>query len=192
METNNLHMKNTHHLLIHHISVYSIILTVILKCWFAIWQIIFTFGDFVVYKVAYLWYNEAVTHHIMKTKIDTFLAHMNSLPNAAEGFAPIVLHQTGNKFGLTCVQVRHLFLGKGRALTPGKYPAKVADGVEIPIAKLVKTPKSSKSTRVVLNVKVPKAAKKAAKTIQVISNAAPAEDTSEFMFIATPEELAEA
>jgi len=129
----------------------------------------------------------------MQNKIDTLIAHMNSLPNAAEGFAPIVLHQTGNKFGLTCVQVRHLFLGKGRAVTPGKYPAKVADGVEIPTAKAPKAVKVPKAPKGVSAVKVPKAAKKAVKaSTPKISDAAPAADTSAFTYIASAEEIAEA
>lgn len=94
---------------------------------------------------------------------------MKSLPNSEEGFAPTLICKIAKDFKVPGRIVKELFLGNSKKLSPGKYA--VID------SNLVSKGKVSKLEL--------KSAKKAAKYF-----GEPAPDTSIFMYIATPEEIA--
>ncbi len=153
------------------------------------------------------------------SRMNEMLEDMNAQPSASEGFSAAEFYKAGQKYGVTCSEIMVNFLGKARALSRGKYPAiapdapletsrktkvapvpkpvkaaakKVADKTPAKPAKVVKTSKSSKKT-VAKVVKTPKSIKKTvADEIEAELNADDfVTDNNSFVYIATPEEIAE-
>ena len=61
----------------------------------------------------------------MLNQLQDLLNHLNSQPNASDGFPAGMLYVEGMKYGMTCKEVKETFLGKEKALTRGLYPAAV-------------------------------------------------------------------
>lgn len=140
-------------------------------------------------------------------RMTEMLEDMNSQPNAAEGFSAAEFYKAGQKYGVTCSEIMVNFLGKARALSRGKYPAVAPD------APLETSRKSKAAAPKPLKAAAKKAPKKAAekpkKAVKAPKKTKPsiadeinaeldAEDLDEteetgavFVYIATPEEIAE-
>lgn len=85
----------------------------------------------------------------MLTKLDEFLTHLNSQPNADQGFSAKTFYDVGREYGMTFKEICQTFLGKDRAMARGKYPATVSDEIRelaktIPAAKTPKAPREKK------------------------------------------------
>lgn len=139
-------------------------------------------------------------------RMNEMLEDMNSQPSASEGFSAADFYKAGQKYGVTCSEIMVNFLGKARALSRGKYPAIAPDAPletsRNPKAAAATKPlkaaakKAAKKTPV---VKVPKSSKKTMlddieTEIEAELNAEDlngVEDNAVFVYIATPEEIAE-
>lgn len=120
----------------------------------------------------------------MKSHVEELINHLNAQPDADKGFSPKTFYTEGRRFGLTCREILETFLGKDRKIGAGKYPAARGAAGSVNVKPLKKAAKTA-----VQPVKAVKAAKKAPK---IDLNGEPAPDTSIFMYIATPEEIANA
>lgn len=106
----------------------------------------------------------------MLNKLEELMDSLNEKPNAAEGFSAREMYTAGMEFGMTCKEVKEIFLGKDKALSRGKYPATCSADIVLaaanapaPVAKPVKkaaakkaAPKAAKAPRNVSTVVVEK------------------------------------
>jgi hypothetical protein len=140
--------------------------------------------------------------------MNEMLEDLNSQPSAAEGFSAAAFYKAGQKYGLTCSEIMVNFLGKARALSRGKYPA-VAPDAPLETSRKPKAaaaPKPLKAAAKKAAKKTPAKAAKAPKSskkamlddieteIEAELNAEDldaVEDNAVFVYIATPEEIAE-
>lgn len=145
-------------------------------------------------------------------KIEEMVDHLNSQPNASNGFSASKMYKTGMEFGLTCKEVKDIFLGAEKAISRGCYAAIVPSpeviAASTKIVKIAKAPKAPKAPKVlkVAAKKAPKANKKQLLTEVVppgtdlidgdlLDLNAPESDadwTNGICYIASPEEIVEA
>ena len=134
------------------------------------------------------------------------LEDMNSQPSASEGFSAADFYKAGQKYGVTCSEIMVNFLGKARALSRGKYPA-IAPDAPLETSRKPKAAAAHKPLKAAAKkaakktpaVKAPKSSKKAMlddieTEIEAELNAEDlngVEDNAVFVYIATPEEIAE-
>lgn len=139
------------------------------------------------------------------------LEDMNSQPSASEGFSAAEFYKAGQKYGVTCSEIMVNFLGKARALSRGKYPAVAPDApletsrkpkaaaAPKPLKAAAKKAAKKTPAKAVKTAKAPKSSKKAMlddieAEIEAELNAEDldaVEDNAVFVYIATPEEIAE-
>ena len=121
---------------------------------------------------------------------------MNAQPNSAAGFSAPFFYKMGQKYGLTCSEIMVNFLGKSRALSRGKYPAVApTDPQETsrknkaastkPLKAAAKKVKSTKQKDVITDTSVPNETESELRANDVPTNG------EVFVYIATPEEIAE-
>lgn len=143
--------------------------------------------------------------------MNEMLEDMNSRPSASEGFSAAEFYKAGQKYGVTCSEIMVNFLGKARALSRGKYPAVAPDApletsrkpkaaaAPKPLKAAAKKAAKKTPAKAVKTAKAPKSSKKGMlddieTEIEAELNAEDldaVEDNAVFVYIATPEEIAE-
>jgi len=142
--------------------------------------------------------------------MNEMLEDMNSQPSASEGFSAATFYKMGQKYGVTCSEIMVNFLGKAKALSRGKYPAVAPDApletsrkpkaaAPKPLKAAAKKAAKKTPAKVVKTAKAPKSSTKGMlddieTEIEAELNAEDldaVEDNAVFVYIATPEEIAE-